>query len=146
MTFFSTSEKLEIGGVPFVSIASKPTRNEALEYYRRVAIKEQLNIKDGPINIMTNSGTFEEGNDVLPKNILFEIGVSDVFKEGDYYFATNVKKVIQAGPKTLDECKGKVINDYQQFLEENWVKDLKSEFIVEVNQAVFESVKKQLRP
>ncbi|MBY0347009.1 MAG: YpdA family putative bacillithiol disulfide reductase [Hydrotalea flava] len=44
MTFFSTSEKLEIGGVPFVSIASKPTRNEALEYYRRVAIKEQLNI------------------------------------------------------------------------------------------------------
>jgi thioredoxin reductase (NADPH) len=44
MTFFSTSDKLEIGGVPFVSIASKPTRNEALEYYRRVAIKEQLNI------------------------------------------------------------------------------------------------------
>ena len=30
--------------------------------------------------------------------------------------------------KTLEECKGKVINDYQQFLEENWVKDLKNEF------------------
>lgn len=109
-------------------------------------IKEQLNIKDGPINIMTNSGTFEEGNEVLPKNIIFEKGVSDVFKEGDYYFATNVKKVIPAGPKTLDECKGKVINDYQQFLEENWVKDLKGEFKVEVDQAVFEKVKKQLHP
>ena len=37
MTFFSTSDKLEIGDVPFISHNSKPTRNEALEYYRRVA-------------------------------------------------------------------------------------------------------------
>ncbi len=44
MTFFSTSEKLEIGGVPFVSNSIKPTRNESLEYYRRVAISATLNI------------------------------------------------------------------------------------------------------
>jgi thioredoxin reductase (NADPH) len=37
MTFFSTSERLEIGDVPFVSNNPKPTRSEALEYYRRVA-------------------------------------------------------------------------------------------------------------
>jgi thioredoxin reductase (NADPH) len=37
MHFFSTSERLEIGGVPFVSNNPKPTRAEALEYYRRVA-------------------------------------------------------------------------------------------------------------
>jgi thioredoxin reductase (NADPH) len=37
MTFFSTSDRLEIGNVPFVSINAKPTRSEALEYYRRVA-------------------------------------------------------------------------------------------------------------
>lgn len=45
MTFFSTSQKLEIGGVPFVSISNKPNRNEALEYYRRVAEKFRLNIR-----------------------------------------------------------------------------------------------------
>ncbi|MHA4893214.1 YpdA family putative bacillithiol disulfide reductase [Pedobacter sp. PWIIR3] len=44
MTFFSTSQKLEIGGVPFVSISNKPNRNEALEYYRRVAEKYNLKI------------------------------------------------------------------------------------------------------
>jgi len=43
MTFFSTSEKLEIGGVPFVSISAKPIRPEALEYYRRVAFSNHLN-------------------------------------------------------------------------------------------------------
>lgn len=36
MTFFSTSEKLEIGDVPFISNNPKPTRSESLEYYRRV--------------------------------------------------------------------------------------------------------------
>lgn len=44
MTFFSTSERLEIGGVPFVSNNPKPTRSEALEYYRRVAKDNQVNI------------------------------------------------------------------------------------------------------
>lgn len=45
MTFFSTSERLEIGGVPFVSNNVKPTRPEALEYYRRVALSRRLNIR-----------------------------------------------------------------------------------------------------
>lgn len=44
MTFFSTSERLEIGGVPFVSNHNKPTRSEALEYYRRIVTSFQLNI------------------------------------------------------------------------------------------------------
>ncbi len=45
MTFFSTSEKLEIGNVPFVSIQPKPLRSEALEYYRRAAVNFHLNIR-----------------------------------------------------------------------------------------------------
>jgi thioredoxin reductase (NADPH) len=44
MTFFSTSERLEIGDVPFMSVNAKPTRTEALEYYRRVCAKWQLNV------------------------------------------------------------------------------------------------------
>jgi thioredoxin reductase (NADPH) len=42
MTFFSTSERLEIGNVPFVSNNPKPTRSEALEYYRRVAQDQKV--------------------------------------------------------------------------------------------------------
>jgi len=53
MTFFSTSERLEIGGVPFVSNNAKPTRVEALEYYRRVAASHHLKIH-----------LFEEAKDV----------------------------------------------------------------------------------
>lgn len=62
MTFFSTSERLEIGGVPFVSNNPKPTRSEALEYYRRVAASASLNIH-----------LFEEVNRVEKNNGLFTV-------------------------------------------------------------------------
>ncbi|TXK73681.1 YpdA family putative bacillithiol disulfide reductase [Mesonia sp. HuA40] len=42
MTFFSTSEKLEIGGIPFISNNPKPTKQEALEYYRRITTANNL--------------------------------------------------------------------------------------------------------
>jgi thioredoxin reductase (NADPH) len=45
MTFFTTSELLEIGGIPFPSPNAKPTRNEALEYYRQVTAYYQLDVR-----------------------------------------------------------------------------------------------------
>jgi len=45
MTFFTTSELLEIGDIPFPSPNAKPTRNEALEYYRKVAMHYQLDVR-----------------------------------------------------------------------------------------------------
>ena len=44
MTFFSTAERLEIGGVPFVLVGDKPTRREALRYYQRLAREFALDV------------------------------------------------------------------------------------------------------
>lgn len=44
MTFFSTSEKLELDGIPFISKNPKPSKQEALEYYRRVVTSNKLHI------------------------------------------------------------------------------------------------------
>ena len=65
MTFFSTSEKLEIGDVPFVSNNPKPTRAEALEYYRRVAQSFELNVH-----------LFEKVDEVKGEDSLFLIKTS----------------------------------------------------------------------
>jgi thioredoxin reductase (NADPH) len=62
MTFFSTSERLEIDNIPFVSNNAKPTRNEALEYYRRVAVSGRLNIH-----------LFEEVLEVKKEDSLFRV-------------------------------------------------------------------------
>lgn len=60
MTFFSTSEKLEMGGIPFMSINKQPTRPEALEYYRRVAKHYDLkiNLYEEVINLKKEGGGF----------------------------------------------------------------------------------------
>ncbi len=71
MTFFSTSEKLEIGGIPFVTVHNKPTRADALEYYRRVADSCHLPMK-----------LFEE--------------VTRVQKDGEVFTVTTTKATYQA--------------------------------------------------
>lgn len=45
MTFFTTSERLEVGGHPLVTATDKPTRKEALDYYRKVTANEGLNVR-----------------------------------------------------------------------------------------------------
>lgn len=70
MTFFSTSDKLEIGGVPFISHNPKPTRSEALEYYRRVSSKWKL-----PLRLYEQITTANQQKD------LFEIST----EKGTYY-------------------------------------------------------------
>ncbi len=70
MTFFSTSERLEIGDVPFISHGPKPTRREALEYYRRAAEHHELPVRlyeevtgiggsDGNFTVQTDKDTYE---------------------------------------------------------------------------------------
>ncbi|MDB5114839.1 MAG: hypothetical protein JWQ79_331 [Mucilaginibacter sp.] len=83
MTFFSTSEKLEIGGIPFVTINNKPNRAEALEYYRRVATSNHLPInlfeevtaihhQDNSYAVTTSKATYQA------KRIIISTGFYDV--------------------------------------------------------------------
>lgn len=106
-------------------------------------VKAALNTPE-VVNVMVTSGVFEENAEALPKNIQPVKGISEVLPQDNYYYIVVVNDYIPAGPKALDECKGRVINDYQQYLEENWVSQLKQEYKVEVNTAVFEEVKKQM--
>lgn len=60
MTFFTTAERLEIGNHPFIGNGHKPTRKEALDYYRRVVENEQLDVRTyTPVtNITKNEANF----------------------------------------------------------------------------------------
>lgn len=83
MTFFSTSERLEIGGVPFISHGPKPNRFEALEYYRRVCMSWNLNVrlyekvvsssmKDGMHQVTTSKEQY------LAKVVILALGFYDL--------------------------------------------------------------------
>jgi bacillithiol disulfide reductase len=61
MTFFTTRERLEIGDIPFSSVNVKPTRAEALEYYRRVAdlYRPLIHYQERALAIQGSDGNFE---------------------------------------------------------------------------------------
>lgn len=86
MTFFSTSEKLEIGGIPFISTHPKPHRDEALEYYRRVALAQnvQIQLYEKVTSVQKNSlGSFEiltEKGRYRASNIVIATGFYDLPK------------------------------------------------------------------
>ena len=77
MVFFTTPELLEIGGIPLVSEREKPTRNEALKYYRKIVGALKLNIhqyeevqkleSDGPhrFRATTAEGIYRASNVVI---------------------------------------------------------------------------------
>ncbi|PZX59664.1 thioredoxin reductase (NADPH) [Algoriphagus ratkowskyi] len=76
MTFFSTSDRLEMANIPFMSIGNKPNRTEALEYYRRIFSHFDLNVKlyeavqtleksDELFHIKTSKGNYQAKNIVM---------------------------------------------------------------------------------
>ena len=101
MTFFSTSEKLEIDGIPFISKNAKPNRDEALEYYRRVATSntikinlyetvEQLQKNNDHFTITTNKNIYQSKKVILSTGFydipnLLDVPGEDLPKVTHYY-------------------------------------------------------------
>lgn len=107
-------------------------------------IKSKLN-KNDKVAIMVKSGIFEKNYDILDKIPNLTVGANNTHKDANYSFVVHVKNTKPAETKALEDCKSKVINDYQQYLESTWVDELKKEFKISINTAVFENVKQQLK-
>lgn len=89
MEFFSTPELIEIGGHPFATTAYKPTREEAIEYYRRVSEVEKLSIRlyerveridgeRGSFTVVTNKGAIQAGQVVIAVGFFDQPNLMDV--------------------------------------------------------------------
>ena len=128
MQFFSSSERLEIDEIPFISKEAKPKRNEALEYYRRIVTSNKLNIhlfervtaiakeQDG-FTVRTNKASYSAKNVIIatgfydlpnPLNVPGEDlpKVSHYYKDPHYY-ASQKLAVIGASNSAVDaalEC------------------------------------------
>ncbi|HLR49208.1 MAG TPA: YpdA family putative bacillithiol disulfide reductase [Candidatus Sphingobacterium stercoripullorum] len=101
MTFFSSSDRLEIGDIPFVTTLPKPKRAEALEYYRRIQDKFDLTVqlfekvidikKEGPIfTVKTNKGSYQSKQVVIATGfydlpVMLNVPGEDLEKVKHYY-------------------------------------------------------------
>ena len=127
MQFFSSSEKLEIDDIPFISKEAKPKRNEALEYYRRIVTSNTLNIhlfeevtevnNNDEFVVKTNKNTYSSKNVIVATGFydlpnFLDVPGEDLPKVSHYYkdphfYASQKLAVIGASNSAIDaalEC------------------------------------------
>ena len=128
MQFFSSSERLEIDDIPFISKEAKPKRNEALEYYRRIVTSNKLEIKlfEKVEEIEKKEDLFHiqsDKNEYLANNIIIATGVYDLpnmlnvpgedlakvshYYKDPHYYASQKLAVVGASNSAVDaalEC------------------------------------------
>lgn len=96
-------------------------------------------------NIIFTKGIFNTKDSRLPENFEIKEGISKVYEHNGAYHVINVKEILPARNKTLEEAKGSVINDYQEQIEKNWIDSLYNNFSVEVNDKALQAVKEKIK-
>lgn len=107
------------------------------------AIKKSLNV-DNKVAVVVTSATFEVGDSRLPDNFEWKEGVSDISQDNNSFVVVNVKKQLPAGPKTMEDVKGKVLSDYQNQVEKDWLQSLRDSYKVTMNKKALKKLKKKL--
>ncbi|MBK5279083.1 MAG: peptidylprolyl isomerase [Bacteroidia bacterium] len=79
-----------------------------------------------------NKRLFEKGENKVIDKISWSIEVHQTEDEGIYYLV-EVSRLVPPGPKSFSEARAQVISDYQDYLEKNWIANLKTKYPVKVN-------------
>ena len=105
---------------------------------------KKINTKD-KTHVIFTMGEFEKGSDKLPDAYIFSPGLSKVYKDGKYFVIVRTDEVVAPEFRVLEDIKGKVINDYQNYLEEQWLKSLEEKYPVKIDEVELSKVNKALR-
>lgn len=98
--------------------------------------------KNSALTLQVESGFYEKGDNEIIDLIDWKPGIYDLSIENVEYLVY-VERLIPAENKQLSEIKGQVISDYQNFLEQEWVEELKNKYSVNVNKNALSNVYRQ---
>lgn len=107
-------------------------------------IKAVLN-SDEKVNVLITPGVFEVDQEELPKNLEIKKGTSSIYPSNGSFVLVNIKEIIAPGVKSLDDVRGRVLSNYQNDIEESWMKSLHSKYKVEINKKTLKRIKKELK-
>lgn len=106
----------------------------------RSAIAGELN-KNSQLNLQIEEGVFaKEDRDIFSKLPYWRRGLSDNISNNGQIVIVDVREVLNASPKKLEEARGAITSDYQTHLEEQWIKELREKHKYSVDKAVLYSI------
>ena len=90
--------------------------------------------KESQLNLQIVSNKFVKGDNDYIDRLIWKTGISKDIKDDDGSIViVNITDVLEAGTMTLNEVKGKVISDYQKYLDSNWISYLRSKYKYSIN-------------
>ena len=107
------------------------------------AISQKLNKVDQ--SLIFSSGDFEIDNPLIPKNMVFSKGISDIFSLGDSCVLLNISNIEKPQLLSFEDAKGAVISNYQNVLESEWLETLKNKYPIFVNEEILNDLKKSIK-
>ena len=84
---------------------------------------------------------YEANDEKILDNVKWEKGLYGPFKDGGNQVFVLVKKVLEPTAKTLKESRGLVTADYQNYLESEWIKELRSKYKYSANEELLKKIK-----
>ncbi|WP_417603532.1 peptidylprolyl isomerase [Owenweeksia hongkongensis] len=106
-------------------------------------VQKALNA-ESELNVKIDSSIYEAGTNKIVDGVEKTVGYTKPMEVEGRFFVVGIIKIVPAGGKTYEEARGLVISDYQNYLEEQWIKDLKSRYEVKINDSVLEKVVEKL--
>lgn len=97
--------------------------------------------KKSSLNMDVKSGLFLKGENTFVDQVEWNVGLSDLIHDNNNVKVVYIESVVLPQVKALNEAKGLITSDYQDFLEKEWMADLKAKFDVSINQYVLDLVK-----
>ncbi|MBX9852397.1 MAG: peptidylprolyl isomerase [Cytophagaceae bacterium] len=97
---------------------------------------------NAPLTLQVSEGVFQKGENEIVNNVEWREGNYTAEKDGRIYYIL-ITKVEEPRLKTFEESRGLVISDYQSYLEQKWIEELRAKYPVVVNDAEVQKLVKQ---
>lgn len=108
------------------------------------SIQKHVN-DESQLNLKYETKKFEKGENEFVDQVNWEKGISDNIKKNNRLYFVHVKEVLAPTFKTLEDARGIIASDYQNYLEKKWIDELRNKYTFKVDQSVLSELKEELK-
>lgn len=121
--------------------------NRVVKYFEKGWTQDQITKalnKNNQVNVIFTTGIIDKEHQSIPLDFDFKTGVSKIYKHNNSFIVANVKEVLKKEPLSFDDAKGRVMSDFQNQVEANWLKRLHDTYKVKINDDVLNIIKSEI--
>jgi peptidyl-prolyl cis-trans isomerase SurA len=123
----------------------QPLLDELKKKFKKGEVDSEAIVKaynvNSKLNLRAEAGKYQMEDEEVLKNVAWEKGVQGPFKVGENQVIVVVKEVLAPTTKTLKEARGLVTAEYQQYLEQEWIKELRSKYKYKADDTLLSKIK-----